>query len=122
MGTSYAPYCLDCDSEHYLDDYRDVASLQTVIKQAKSLAALAPLMADLHSTWADAAFYLNHQRDRIDFAWFAKHAEHRLTVRDEYGKCVEECGEYFPCGACGHRKRCMRLAGHDGDHDENRDS
>jgi hypothetical protein len=53
--------------------------------------------------------------------WFAKHAGHRVVVRDEYGGIMGDCGSWFGCDVCGHKgKRCVLPEGHDGEHSDKR--
>lgn len=127
--TQYHPYCLDCDSSHHYDnDCSDASALQEVCRQAAALAVFGDLLKAIGSHSADynsdPVVYLNDNRNayRIDFDWFAKHAGHRIRVRNEYLHVLEECGARFGCDHCGSQsRRCRRLWLHDGDHAEERD-
>lgn len=96
--------------------------MMSLVKLAPEIAALHPAMKKLapigYSFGADLTI---NERYRIDTAWFAEHAGHRLIAVDEYGRCYDECGEYFSYCDCEHRRKCRRTSGHADRHHDERD-
>ena len=124
MSTDYDVRCLDCGVDHgFYDANHERDLMMHVAKCGPELAAMAPLIAKLRAgvICGDVNLKLGYDRWPVDFAWFEKHGSHRLIAVDEYGRCVDECGDYFACDACAHRKLCRRPKGHVGEHSEKRD-
>ena len=113
MGTSYHLYCLDCQEEYdpFGGRNRDTHILQDILSAASKVAEVAPVLLAQRLELLDGSYL----EGKLDLPWFIKHGNHRLRVRSEYGKCVDECGKYTKCSACGHEHyRCLRLVEHEG--------
>lgn len=126
MSCDYDVYCIDCDDAHgFRDANHEDRLMAGLCKLGPQIAAVAPLMRAIDAIegaiYIDAHLHLQHDRYPIDFAWFEVHGNHRLLVRDEYGRCTDECAEYYQCETCAHRKCCRRTKGHDGGHSDKRD-
>lgn len=116
MSNSYDLRCVDCAETHSFDDNRSTESIQTLIRHADAIAALAPMMAE-EPFLNCPSLTLGFNRGScgaIDAAWFAAHAGHHLAVIDEYGRLLDECGNAVSCGACGHVERCRLTPRHSG--------
>lgn len=126
MSCDWDVWCLDCDEGHGFSDANHQRNLMAALaKLGPQLAKFAPTMRAIRAiegAYVDANLYVTHDRLPIDFDWFDRHVTHRLIARDEYGKNDDECGEYFACCACQHRRQCRRTKGHDGDHAPERDA
>ncbi len=125
MSCDWDVRCIDCSVNHGFDDANHQSELMVC------LARLGPKLADMavvireieaSSLWMNATILLGVDRWRLDFAWFATHGAHRLVAVDEYGHCFDECGEDYSCEACQHRATCRRQKGHEGPHNDDRDS
>lgn len=116
MSCRWDAYCLDCQESAGLENGWNHASddVLALCKHAHFLAQIRPRLG--------GNFELMRWSSEVPLDWFAKHAQHRLVPRDEYGRCLDECGASFACAGCGHRERCHRKTGHDGDHGKERDA
>jgi hypothetical protein len=118
VSTDWNIWCLDCKSEHRFCDanWRE-QDMFTFIRHAKAIGALAPLASE-----ADL-FELRWTYGNLDPHWFAKHADHQLVPRNEYGNFLEQCDAEFVCcpRSCVGRQHCRRLPGHEGDHSSERE-
>ncbi len=113
MSTDWNIKCLDCGDVHGFDDANHEEALMVLLcEHAKALGGLAPLLSRFarHSTDVE----LRTPYGRIDAAWFAKHAGHRLCPIDEYGALLGQCAKYVIC-VCGRSERCKLEHLHEGD-------
>ncbi len=96
---------MDCEDSAPISDanHADRAMLD-IIANRDAIAALAPVGAEVKIL----GYWISPE-------WFAKHAGHRLIPRDEYGRCLDECGKDMRCGACPATYRCRLPEKHDGD-------
>ncbi len=129
MSCDYDVYCRTCKAALGMEECNHQS------EEMAALVALAPALATLAR--AVAAFEMAEKtvpkstvevratagwRDqRFNLGWFVIHEGHALTVRDEYGKLIDECGAYYACEACKDQKNCKRTAGHAGNHGTKRD-
>lgn len=109
MSTDYDLYCRSCDDALGLDCARYWMA-ETLLPMAKAMAGSKGLPT------CDVQISGHY----VDLQWMADHGAHDLVLRSEYGECVDECGEYFACEACGHQRKCLLRKAHDGAHCETR--
>ncbi len=123
MSCDWDVRCLDCNTDHGFSDANHQSDLMLVVaKMGPTLAAMAPTIHALReASVSGVELLLGYDRWRVDFDWFAIHGHHRLTAVDEYGRCHDECGDYFSCGECKHQRKCRRAKGHAGGHADKRD-
>ena len=124
MSTHWDVYCIDCDDSHGFDDMNHRDNLmQSVARNGpafkKAAEILLPAFADL-DTYARPNVQVEDSGygKSLSLEWFAKHGDHHLVARNEYGQCLDECGAYFDCKMCDHphQLRCRRPVKHEGDH------
>lgn len=130
MSCCYDVYCLTCHERLGLQDcnHQD-EEMATIARLAPALATLARAVnAFLELAYKEPKNTIGIRVEggwsdlTIPLSWFLKHEGHTLTVRDEYGHLIDECGTYYTCGACQSRKNCRRNKGHEGEHLDKRDS
>ena len=126
MSCDWDIRCLDCNVNHGFGDANHEDDLMmALVKIAPEIAALHPTMKKLDATYErvrSATSLTINGRYSIYTEWFAAHAGHRLIAVDEYGRCYDECGEYYSYCECGHRRTCRRKTGHEGRHHDERDA
>lgn len=109
-------WCLDCEEENYFSDANHQEELmRKLIEQAPAIVAFAPALRALGGDVKFETYY-----GSVDPDWFEKHAGHRLVPRDEYGRCLDECGTRTTCSACEHPDRCRLPTKHEGEHSPKR--
>lgn len=114
MGTAWHLHCIDCRETHKFDDdanhHEDMMWL--LCKHATAIAALAPLVAEAQG---EVEIKLPYRcGSAADPAWFARHAAHRLSPIDEYGRLSGQCYRPVMCTACSHTRRCSLALDHEG--------
>lgn len=107
MSTSWDLYCRDCDAELGMS-HRWPGDVVSIWKRAEHLAALHELgdAVDLRVPLANDAHGL------LEFA--ARHLNHDVIPRNEYGDCFDECTTTVTCAECGAPYRCRLKEGHEG--------
>lgn len=121
MSCDWDVRCLDCEVDHgFYDCNHESELMMTLARKGPELKRIAPLMKELGKT-GEVRLVVRYNDRAVNFEWFAVHGDHRLRAVNEYGECIDECGEYFTYCECGHRLKCHRNKGHDGKHAEKRD-
>lgn len=125
MSCAWDLWCLDCEDGHGFDDSNHQDRLMVELaKLGPELAKFAPTfqkIREMPDAYTEPQFFLQFERLRVNFEWFAEHGNHRLIARDEYGRNIDECTEQFACPVCKHAERCRRPRGHAGEHAKERD-
>jgi hypothetical protein len=90
MSTDHYVHCISCKSTEESSNeirYYSVHALKLLIKHAAVIAKLEPMFEELDAEnfELELKFY---SLGRVDIKWFAKHAAHKLTIIDEYGKLL----------------------------------
>lgn len=122
MSCDWSLHCLDCDETLRFNDLNHWdEQMSALAKSGPAIAAFAPVIEALYKAGASPTLHLAWSRAEIDFKWFVVHGSHRLVPIDEYGRCLDECGVIFTCGACQHEQKCRRKQKHEGQHDHRRE-
>lgn len=131
MSCDWDVHCLDCESDHGFYDanhqdklMRELAKLgPTIKKMCELMSVLDDLGRPPLNLYCEPRIQLDDGgRLRLAARWWVEHGDHRLVARDEYGRCDDECGEFYNCDSCGTSKCCRRTKNHDGDHADKRDN
>lgn len=118
MSCDWNVHCIDCNETHRFDDANHMVGLMRfLVAHAGEIAAMAPFFRAARAN-VDASNIEQPRvyQGRIDPEWFEKHAGHRLAPISEYGDIDGTCGEWFPCGDCGHKAPCSLDRDHPGGH------
>ncbi len=110
MSTHFDLHCRDCDEGCGFWINHGSDRLVRLWEHAAAWARMPPslLEADLEMRLlGDEAGGL-----RSLPAFAAKHLEHDVLPRDEYGRWLDQCTEYLSC-PCGAKQRCEQAHGHD---------
>jgi hypothetical protein len=133
MSTAWDVYCLDCKSDaDFYDADRQHALMQALAKLGPQIKKICEAMAPLEaldkppsSIYCNPRVVLNADSPSrlwpLDTSWWIQHGDHRLVARDEYGRCDDECGEWYQCSECKTSKCCRRMKGHANGHGEMRE-
>lgn len=125
MSTNWDVWCLDCENGHgFFEAYHQDALMIGLAKMGPALGAFAKTMRAIKAipdAYVDPYLALAYEQLKINLDWFEVHATHRLVARDEYGRCVDECGKTFTNCSCKTPHRCRRSEGHDGGCSEERE-
>jgi hypothetical protein len=122
MSCDWDVMCLDCNSHHGFSDANHQSDLMAdLAKLGSELAKLGPILNHLSKVTNQVLVQIGYSSYTLDYKWFEKHGNHRLVAVDEYGGCLDECGEWFRCNHCETQQRCKRSPYHDGPHREKRD-
>jgi hypothetical protein len=123
MSTDYDVYCLDCDSSAgFYDANHQFELMREVAKHGPFLGAACRFLLELgvsanqRSTYELKVGSYGTAHYMVDFEWWAKHGDHRLVSRSEYGECDNDCYEYYRCGSCQTSLHCLLPKGHEGPH------
>lgn len=124
MSTDWDVYCRTCNEEYgFGDANRRDAEMRALAKHAAAIAAIGRILDEVGQESPVLAGALRLHTSCIVYgdpplntSWFAKHAGHDLVARNEYGRCDDECGEWFDCAGCRHRAACSLPKGHAGEH------
>ena len=132
MSCDWDVYCKDCDSSHGFDDanhedklMHELAKLGPQLKRlCIEMIPIVALTKDRNlGLFVTPAIVLNpgtsHELSLYE-VWWAKHGDHKLVARDEYGRCDDECAESFFCKECNRSMWCVLSKNHDGPHDSHR--
>jgi hypothetical protein len=115
VGTAWHLHCVDCQELHKFDDdanHRE-HTMWLLCKHAASIAALAPLVAEAEG---EIEIKLPYRcESRVDPAWFVRHAAHRLSPIDEYGRLPGQCYHTATCASCKSTHRCSLAMDHEGE-------
>lgn len=105
MSCDWDVFCVDCQESLGIDNanHRDEL-MRWLVLQRDVIAAIPGWLS------------VEYDDYRIDTQWFAKHAGHRLSPRDEYGYLDTQCRDDSICAHCGHRGHCLLEDGHEGEH------
>jgi hypothetical protein len=119
MSCDWNVYCRTCDETvtgfsgaNHREDF-----MHRLIRHAEAIAGLVPFLDDAQS-WEEVE--LNAPWGLIRPQAFKRHLGHELVPQDEYGRCSDDCGEYFHCSSCRNTRTCHLPKGHDGEHAEER--
>lgn len=117
MSADWDVYCLDCEEGAGIENASCMAvEMMALCRKAAALAELMDLAEDIDGFELKIAPYAS-----VPVSWFLVHAKHRLVPRDEYGRCLDDCGESIRCDCCGSLgRRCRLPMGHEGPHSANR--
>lgn len=111
MSRDYFVHCATCrQTLDYPSPSYNRHVPHTLIRHARALAAMAPLMEA-----AQGWLRLGSDYERIRCDWFAEHADHELVVMDEYDQVDDRCGKTYECDRClrGYQ-HCNLQKGHEG--------
>ena len=115
MSCDWDVWCLDCEEGLGLSDWNHKSdAMLDIIRARDALAALADVRPDAYASGFE---YWGSYKDLVPVGFFAKHRGHRLIPRDEYGQCLDECGETIVCSHCKlGNSRCRLPEKHEGPH------
>lgn len=111
MSTDWDVWCRDCNEAvtDFCDANHREPEMWEIIAAQPQLAALGAVAPGPYISWDGS--------DTLTFrpGPFAKHVDHKLEPRNEYGAWASQCPEYVKC-ACGSHRRCTLPVKHDGAH------
>lgn len=117
MSCKWNVHCLDCNTTKIVGEWtkNDPEAVAALCKHAGVIAALAPVLKDVHLTYAGIVLCRkwSNNGETIDVEWFARHDGHRLMPINEYGELIGSCQRSVDC-SCGTRRQCRLEHGHDG--------
>lgn len=115
MSTDWDIRCVDCGENYGFDDMnRREGLMLALVRNAPHLVQFAGVLADLRSE--DVELRVSFPDRIINLAFFLRHAGHRLSPIDEYGRLSGNCHGQAACGSCGKSHPCALAVDHAGDH------
>lgn len=119
MSTSWDLYCLDCEEPaNVMSSHSPIRreELWPMLTHAAAIGGLVPLLdGDDIYEWRLANGF--QHATTVPIRWLAKHAAHRLRLRNEYGEIDGQCGKEVRCVRCKQvfYGRCKLDIGHAGE-------
>lgn len=115
MSYSIDLYCRTCTDSADMDVPSFAqGQLLEIVSNAKAIADACRVIYD--SLPEGVRLELDIPNESLPWQWLEIHAEHDLTVRDEYGRMYDQCAAFYRCPCCDSSKVCELEKDHEGGH------